>query len=78
MEITLLDIKPEQRAKILRLEGGYGAQRKLRTLGIREGKLVKLVTRHPIGGPLVIEIDERAIITIGRGMASKIIVEVMK
>lgn len=75
--MKLTDLQPEQKARILRLEGGYGFQRNLRLRGIREGKIVEVITRQPIGGPVVICVDEREI-AIGRGMASRVIVEVEK
>ncbi|GFO96237.1 FeoA family protein [groundwater metagenome] len=75
--MKLTDLQPEQKARILRLEGGYGFQRNLRTRGIREGKIVEVITRQPIGGPIVISIEDREI-AIGRGMASRVIVEVEK
>jgi len=74
MKSILSSLKPNQSGKIIHIEGGYGLQRKLRTLGIREEKIVKMVARQPIQGPVVIEIDRRQT-TIGRGMANKIIVE---
>jgi ferrous iron transport protein A len=75
MEIMLSFLKPNKSGKIVRIEGGYGLQRKLRTMGIREGKSVKIIARQPIKGPVVIEINGRQT-TIGRGMANKIIVEI--
>ena len=75
MEIPLTHLRTGQKAKILRLEGGQGFQRNVRSRGIREGKILEVVTRHPIGGPIVIEIDGRET-AIGRGMARRIIVEV--
>jgi len=77
MEKSLLDLKPGQKAKIIRMEGDYGFQRKLRNIGLREGKIVKLVTIQFMHGPLVVEIDERQTVTIGRGMAEKIEVELL-
>jgi len=74
MEIHLTSLKQDCQATIIRLIGGWGFQRKLRTLGIREGKPIKIVTSQPLGGPLVVEIEGRKI-TIGRGMAQKIVVE---
>lgn len=75
MDIPLTQLREGQKARITRLEGGYGFQRNVRTRGIREGKVVEVVTRHPIGGPIVIEIDGRET-AIGRGMAKRIFVEV--
>jgi len=74
MGIPLPRLKENCTATIIMLVGGWGFQRKLRTLGIREGKPIKVMTSQPFGGPLVAEIEGRKI-TIGRGMAQKIIVE---
>lgn len=75
MQKALGSLKSNQSGKIVRVEGGYGFQRKLRTLGIREEKTVKMIARQPIKGPVVIEIEGRQT-TIGRGIANKIIVEI--
>ena len=40
-----------------------------------EGKNVTVISLHPLRGPIIIKI-ERMRIALGRGMASKIIVEV--
>ncbi len=74
MTIPLGSLKEGQEARIVQLDGGDEFQRKLRTIGIREGKVVKVLTRQPFGGPVVVEIDGRST-TIGRGMARRIIVE---
>jgi len=75
MEKSLAKLKEGQTARVLRLEGGSTFQHKLRTIGIREGKNIRIITRQLFNGPLVVEVDNRDT-TIGRGMASKIIVEV--
>jgi ferrous iron transport protein A len=74
MEDILTAVKEGKEAVIVRLFGGHRFQIRLRTMGIREGKVIKVVSRHPFGGPLVVEVDGREA-TIGRGMAGKIIVE---
>jgi ferrous iron transport protein A len=73
METTLSHLNQDSTATILRLEGGPVFQRRLRTTGIREGKIIRVVTKQPLGGPLVIEIDGRET-TIGRGMSQRIVV----
>lgn len=75
METQIINLKEGKEGRIIRLVGGYGFQRRLRTMGLREGKVIKVVTTHPFGGPFVVEVDGRQT-TIGRGMAQKIIVEV--
>jgi ferrous iron transport protein A len=74
MEIRLSDLKPSVTARILKLEGGHGFQRHLRTRGVREGKQIQLLTRQP-RGPLVVMVGGIQL-TIGRGMARRVIVEV--
>ena len=73
METPISHLKEGATATIQRLEGGPVFQRKLRTIGIREGKTIRVVTKHPLGGPLVIDIDGRET-TIGRGMSQRIFV----
>jgi len=64
-------------ARIVALEGGHGFQRKMRVMGLREGKIVRMITRQPLRGPVTIEVDGIQI-TIGKGMAQRIVVEVIK
>lgn len=75
MELPLTQLREGQKGKITRLIGGQGFQRNIRSRGIREGKILEIVTRHPLRGPIVIEIDGRET-AIGRGMAERIIIEV--
>lgn len=75
MEETLLNLEPGARATVTRFAGTPGFVRKLRTIGIREGKALTVVARHPLGGPVVVEVDGREV-TLGRGMARRIVVDV--
>lgn len=72
-ETWLSDLAPGTKATIVALHGGHGFQRRLRTMGIREGKTVTVVAKQPFGGPLVLEVDGKRT-TIGRGMARRILV----
>jgi ferrous iron transport protein A len=60
-------------AVILRLDGGQLFQKKMGSMGIREQKTLRLVAKHPFHGPVVVEVDGRAI-TLGRRMAEHILV----
>ena len=73
--VTLLETGTK--AVILRLEGGHWFQHKMRGIGIREQKTIRLVAKHPFNGPVVVEIDGREM-TIGRRMAEHIITAVME
>ena len=74
METTLDRLGKERKGIVKRLEGGYGFQRKISSLGIRIGKRIKIISSQPFRGPLVVEVDSMRI-AIGGGMANKIIIE---
>ncbi len=73
METSIADFREGESGTIISLNGGIALQRKLRAMGIREGQTIKLISRQPFGGPLVVEVNRRQT-TIGRGMAQRIMV----
>lgn len=77
MGTMLSDLQKGEKAKIVRLDGGYGFQRKLRIIGIKEGKIILILATQPFGGPIVVEVERRGTV-IGRKMAQRIFVEVIK
>jgi ferrous iron transport protein A len=44
-------------------------------MGIREGKEIRMATKQPIKGPVVVEVD-KSFTSLGLGVAEKIVVEV--
>ena len=68
---TLTDLKQGETASIVFLEGGDEFKSRIRSVGVVEGKIAKVVAREPFGGPLVIKVGATQI-TLGRGMASKV------
>ena len=44
-------------------------------MGIREGKNIRMATKQPIKGPVVVEVD-KSFTSLGLGIAEKIVVEV--
>lgn len=75
MEKPLAGMKEGEKGKVLRIDGGQSLRRNLQSMGIHEGKIVTIHTRQPAGGPIVIKIDNMTL-TLGRGMAQKILVEI--
>jgi len=71
--IFLVELQQGEEATIVALHGGCGFQHRLRSVGLKEGKTLRMVARHPLAGPLVVEVEGRQI-TIGRGMVQKITV----
>lgn len=76
MEISLTSLHGGEKAKILRFTGGQHFQSKIRTMGLREGEIIKVVAIQPFMGPMVLEVDGMHF-TIGRGMCERIFVEVV-
>jgi len=54
--------------------GMHGLCRRLNVLGIREGQIIRVTSKQPLMGPITISIGNCQV-TIGRGMAHKILVE---
>ncbi|MCD6402988.1 MAG: ferrous iron transport protein A [Candidatus Aenigmarchaeota archaeon] len=60
---------------VIDVVGGICLKQRLFALGIVPGKKIKKVVQHPMGGPIIVEINGSRF-ALGRGMASKVIVEV--
>ena len=75
MEKKLSEMKYEEEGIVIRIRGEL--KDKIAGMGIREGKGIKMMTKQPIKGPVVVTVD-RSNTSIGLGLADKIIVEVGK
>ena len=74
--MPLTNILDNKKARIVDIDGGAGFLRKLQVMGIREGQEIKIVSKQPFRGPLTIEVCGSQM-TLGRGMARRILVEVI-
>ncbi len=57
--MTLADIKPARKVKILRLGGSSQTDQRLAEAGITRGSVVSVVRVAPLGDPIEIEVDGR-------------------
>jgi Fe2+ transport system protein FeoA len=85
-EMPLAHLKKGKSGRIINIDrghhggtfGGYhgihGVQRRLNVLGLREGQIVRVDSKQPLMGPITISIGNSQL-TLGRGIAHKIIVE---
>lgn len=62
--------------RVREIQGGHGLHQKLQVMGIGKGETVTVISRQPFYGPITIAVGNSQL-TIGRGMANKILVEVM-
>lgn len=72
--ITLNQLDKLKIGKVIEIKGGHGLRNKLDGLGIREGCIIKKISKIGTAGPVVIKIGNTQI-AIGKGMAEKIIIE---
>lgn len=75
MVTSIMEIGEGKTGKVIEIQGGCGIQHQLRSIGIREGKEITVVTLHPFKGPIVISVDEN-MVSLGRGIARHILVEI--
>ena len=71
--LTLSQLKPGEQGRVLVIEGGRGIRQRLFLRGLFEGSVVRMISCY---GPVTVEVD-RNTVSIGRGMAQKIIVSRM-
>jgi ferrous iron transport protein A len=71
---TLLQFSPGAFVRVIDFAGGANLRSKLTQYGIHPGDCLKLLRQAPLGGPLLVECNDREI-ALGRGVADKIIVE---
>ena len=74
--LTLADLPVNTSATITAIHGDRGLNRRLFIMGIRKGQTVKILCKQPLRGPLTIHACGCQM-TIGRGMAQKIQVDVV-
>lgn len=72
--MSLLHLSSDKKARIIGIQGGKGIQSKLQVMGVREGQEIKIVSKQPFRGPITIKVCGSQM-TLGRGMAKKILVE---
>ncbi|MHC1611114.1 MAG: FeoA family protein [Candidatus Methanospirareceae archaeon] len=68
--IPLSHLRPGEAGRVIAVEGGHGIRQKLFLRGLFEGSVVRVISSY---GPVTVEVD-RNTISIGRGIAQKIIV----
>jgi ferrous iron transport protein A len=71
--MPLSQLKPGESGRVMAVEGGHGIRQKLFLRGLFEGSVVRMISCY---GPVTVEVD-RNMVSIGRGMAQKVIVRRM-
>jgi ferrous iron transport protein A len=74
MSTTLDKIFENRKAKVIDIQGGAGIKQRLSQMGIHAGDIITILRYGVLRGPILIEIHGSQV-ALGRGIASKIIVE---
>jgi len=75
MREKLPEMRYEEKGVVKMIEGGL--QERVAGMGIRVGKEIKMLTKQPMKGPVVVIVDDTRT-SLGLKIAEKIIVEVKK
>ncbi|HBV88018.1 MAG TPA: iron transporter FeoA [Desulfosporosinus sp.] len=73
MERFLQDLKPGERARVERIEGGGALRRRMMDMGIVPGVELEVVRSAPLGGPLQLRL-KGYYLAMRRGECAKIMV----
>jgi Fe2+ transport system protein FeoA len=73
-KVSLVQIKANEKSRILEILGGSNLESKLLSMGVYKGKPVVKLSHIGLKGPVVIKAG-RSILALGHSVAEKIIVE---
>lgn len=76
-KIPLINLKEGESGKIIEILAGRGFRMRLTEMGFDKGSMLKVIKKSGYG-PIIIEVKGCCRIALGRGEASKIMVEVEK
>lgn len=72
--MNLTELKANQTATVVDISGGRGASQKLEAMGVIPGAKIRKISDQFMHGPVTVQVGQTTV-SIGFGMAQKIIVE---
>lgn len=76
--ISLFDAPHNKKLKIVDILGGHGVHRRLLSMGFHRNDIIELDSRSIFGGPILVrDLTSDTSIALGRGIARKIMVEIV-
>lgn len=76
--INLAQAPTDKKLKIIDIKGGHGLRRRLLSMGFHKENIILLDSRSLLGGPLLVRnLTSSTSLALGRGIAQKILVEVI-
>ncbi|MGQ9695773.1 MAG: FeoA family protein [Thermodesulfobacteriota bacterium] len=77
MFVYLDQVAENKKVRIIDVHAGWGVRRRLGHMGLHPGDIVTILRYGAFAGPVLIEVHGFQV-AVGRGIASRIIVEVIK
>ncbi|MFA4984618.1 MAG: FeoA family protein [Candidatus Omnitrophota bacterium] len=72
-KISLVQMKENQKGKVAEVLGGSSLQHRMMSLGVYPGSNITKLSHFALRGPVAVKVG-RAVLALGHGMASKVIV----
>ncbi len=72
--MTLDQLLENRKAKVIDIQGGHGIRQRLSQMGIHMGDIITILRFGALRGPILVEVHGSQV-ALGRGIASRIIVE---
>jgi len=76
--LRLADAPPDISLRIVDILGGHGVRRRLFALGFHKDDIIELDSKSILGGPVLVKnLTSDTSVALGKGIANKIMVEVV-
>ena len=76
--IDLTQAPYDKQLRIVDIQGGHGVRRRLLSLGFHKNHIIELDSRSILKGPLLVkDLSSDTSVALGRGIAQKIMVEIV-
>lgn len=72
--LSLIQMKANQKGKVLEISAGSGLTNRLLSMGIYPGREIAKLSHFGLRGPVAIKVG-RSVLALGHSMASKIVLE---
>ncbi len=73
-KLSLVQMKENQKGKIIDISGGSNLRNRLMSMGMYEGREIVKLSHFALRGPVAVKVG-RSIFAIGHSMAAKIVLE---
>ncbi|MGA1979406.1 MAG: FeoA family protein [Sedimentisphaerales bacterium] len=74
-KLSLIQLKENQKAKVLEISGGRILQHKMMSMGIYPGREIMKLSHFALRGPVTVRVG-KSVLALGHGVAAKIIMEI--